>query len=344
MFRLLQHQLAWFLPLTVLAYGLSAPHAPGTVAAFVAVLIAAIGLDAVAGPDRRAPADLPRWPFDLSLPGLALLHLCNLGLLLRMALLQVGPGDLLAGVVLTGASSGYTAIVLAHELIHRPARGHRLLGRLLLSTVLYEHFFTEHLRGHHLRVATPEDPATARYDERFWPFFRRTVPGQLTSAWALEARRTGPRWWRSRVLHGLLVGWGGLFTIGLLLGPVAALTWAGQAFIGVLLLEAVNYIEHWGLSRQGGRVRTVDSWDAESWFTCFALVGLSRHADHHAHPARPYPELRAFPDSPKLPWGYFATVIATLFANDLVRARLRAELERKGLGPFAREEDALAAR
>ncbi|MCB9743483.1 MAG: fatty acid desaturase [Alphaproteobacteria bacterium] len=333
--RVLKHQLAFFLPFTVLLYHLSAPHPPAWVALLVSPLVLAIALDAVARPDRSPPEDLPELPFTLTMLGLAGLHAVNLLGLLRLSAIAGSRLDLVVGVILTGASTGYTAIVLAHELIHRRSPALRLLGRALLASTLYEHFYTEHLRGHHARVGTAEDPATARFDEPFFAFFRRTVPGQLRSAWALEVRRVGPRFWQNRVLQGAAAGWGALALIAGALGPSAAGAWLGQAFVGVLLLEVVNYFEHWGLQRQGKRVSPADSWDAESWFTYYALVGLSRHADHHASPARPYPALRHQDASPKLPWGYFATAIAALFANARVRARLRSELERVGLGPYA---------
>src|SRR5262249_6049211 len=100
-------------------------------------------------------------------------------------------------------------------------------------------------------------------------------------------------------------------------------------------LEAVNYFEHWGLARTTRRVQTVDSWDTDSWFTLYTLVGLSRHADHHAYASRPFHQLRYFDESPKLPYGYFGSVVLALFAQNHLRKCLRAELERKRLGPFA---------
>jgi alkane 1-monooxygenase len=111
-----------------------------------------------------------------------------------------------------------------------------------------------------------------------------------------------------------------------------------QALLAVRLLEAVNYFEHWGLGRTTRRVRTVDSWDTDSWFTLYTLVGLSRHADHHAYASRPYQQLRYFEESPKLPYGYFASVWLALFGKERLRRLLAAELERRRLGPFATAE------
>jgi alkane 1-monooxygenase len=217
------------------------------------------------------------------------------------------------------------------------------LGRVLLGLVLYEHFYTEHLRGHHARVGTAEDPATARFGETYHEFWRRTVPAQFRSAWRLEARRLGdermplsdPRTLQNRVLHGLVAEWALAFAILVFFGLGAFVFFVAQAFIAVRLLEAVNYFEHWGLVRAGRRISPVDSWDTDSWFTLYTLVGLSRHADHHAHGERPYQQLRHFEESPKLPRGYFGTVTLLFLNNPKFQRLMREELERRRLGPYS---------
>src|SRR5262249_30456422 len=155
--------------------------------------------------------------------------------------------------------------VLAHELIHRPRRVLREFGRLILATVLYEHFYTEHVRGHHVRVGTKDDPATARFGESFNRFYVRTVPAQFRSAWRLEAARLGdadmkwydPRMLGSRVVHGLLFESALLISIGAFFGKAAVVVFLLQAWWATRALEVVNYFEHWGLSRAGGRVEPV---------------------------------------------------------------------------------------
>ena len=125
--------------------------------------------------------------------------------------------------------------------------------------------------------------------------------------------------------------------MGFVFGPAALLVFVLQALVAIRLLEAVNYFEHYGLQRSGKKVRPVDSWDSDSWVTLFALVGLSRHADHHAYAARPYQSLRLWDESPKLPCGYLAMVVLVLFDDGKARRLLHAELERKKLGPFAEQ-------
>ncbi|TNE85459.1 MAG: alkane 1-monooxygenase [Deltaproteobacteria bacterium] len=342
--RALLHGLSLALPLFTLLYVGTGPHrGPAIPLLASGVILLSVALDRVASPERRPPhSDAPTWVFDGALYVHVVVQLCNVITLARFAAAGPSAGDLVVGIVLVGASSGYSAIVVAHELIHRRSKRMQLLGRLLLTTVLYEHFYTEHIRGHHVRIGTDEDPATARYGERLWPFVLRTVPAQFRSAWRLEAKRVGDaemglfdrRILRSRVLRGFVTQWTvvGLLAAGL--GLVPALAYVLQAAIAVLLLEAVNYVEHWGLRRQAKRVSTVDSWDSESWFTYYTLVGLSRHADHHANASRPYQLLRHFEESPKMPYGYWGMVVQALVWDRPLIARLDAELRARGLGPY----------
>jgi len=339
------HSLSLCMPLYVLAFVLTGPHRWWASLAWLGIIPVIALWD---GRSRRAlhePIEgLPAWPFDGILLALSALHLAIVALGVRMAA-QGGlfSADTLVAAVLVGANSGYSAIVVAHELIHRRSRFMSTLGRLLLATVCYEHFFTEHVRGHHVRVGTDEDPATSRQGETFGAFWKRTVPGQLRSAWRIEARRLGdedmrwhdPRLLRSAVVHGVVAEVALVVAVAAALGPAALVVYLGQAHVAVRLLEAVNYFEHYGLRRQGKKVRPVDSWDSESAFTLFALVGLSRHADHHAYASRPFQALRTWEESPKLPYGYVVTTLMVLFANARLRARLDAELERRKLGSFA---------
>jgi alkane 1-monooxygenase len=223
--------------------------------------------------------------------------------------------------------------VVAHELVHRRNPIEYLLGRILLMGVFYEHFATEHVRGHHPRVGTPEDPATARFGEGHRDFVRRTIPAQFKSAWQLEKVRLGspqlpwysPRMLRHRVFQGLLAQLAILVAYVYVFGWLATAFFVLQARTAVFLLETVNYIEHWGLTRTGKKVVSVDSWDTDNWFTLYTLVGLSRHADHHAQAARPYQKLRHFEETPKMPLGYYGTILLAFLKNDRYRASDRAE-------------------
>lgn len=339
------HLLCFVLPLTCLAFLLTAPHPWWRSLPWLLVIVGSVIADMHGTDELRQPvAAMPGWPFDAVLHALAALQLVNVALLVRMVALHgFAATDTFVGLVLVGVNSGYSGIVVAHELVHRPTPYLYHLGRLLLCSVLYEHFATEHVRGHHLRVGTPEDPATARFGETALAFLRRTVPAQFRSAWRLESRRLGDehmglldrRMTRHRCLQGIAVGWGSALAVLATLGIGPFAIFLLQAGIAVRLLEAVNYFEHWGLARSGRRVTPVDSWDTDSRFSLYTLVGLSRHADHHAHAARPYQQLRHFEESPKLPYGYFGTVVFLIARNEEFVRVMTRELERRRLGPFA---------
>lgn len=339
------HLISLIMPLYLIAFVGSGPHRWYAALPWLAVIPLLMLLDRKSGRALHEPLEgMPAWPFDAILLAQTALQLAAIALTARLvAKAGLFSADALVAAVLVGANSGYSAIVVAHELIHRKSRFMQFLGRLLLATVCYEHFFTEHVRGHHLRVATDDDPATSRFGETYGEFWSRTVRGQFVSAWRIEAKRLGdedmkwydPRARSSAVVHGVIGE--ALIAAAILafFGPASLVVHLAQAYVAVRLLEAVNYFEHYGLRRTGRKVRPVDSWDSDSFFTLFALVGLSRHADHHAYAARPFQALRTWEESPKLPHGYIITTLMVIFANARLRALLGAELERRKLGPFA---------
>ena len=338
-----KHLTSLWLPANALAFLWSGPHAWYVSPLFMLPVVVAFVLDDGPRTERRQPTpDLPAWPFDALVYGLAALQLLTIVGIVRMFSVQdLFSVDMIVMITVVGGSSGFS-IITAHELIHRRKPWERTLGRLLLCTVLQEHFFTEHLRGHHVRVGTPEDPATARFGEDYQSFYRRTVPAQFRSAWALEKKRLGdeamsnfdPRMLHNRVIQGLVVGWGIGLVVGVSAGLAAFVAFLLQAFFSSRLLEAVNYFEHWGLSREGSRVRPADSWDTHSWYTYYGLTGLSRHADHHYEQTRPFQQLRVQEAVPMLPSGYVAMVDMVMTKNEEFQRRATEELKRRGLGPF----------
>lgn len=339
------HLLGLLFPVNALVFVLTGPH-PAWLAPLMTIpVFGSAVIDRFSGTTTRKPAaKMPDWPFEVLLAVLTALQFANVFLLARM--MRSGHAfsvETFSAMIVVGSSSAYSGIVVAHELIHRPRSLLRQFGRLILATVLYEHFYTEHIRGHHVRVGTGEDPATARFGESFNRFYVRTVPAQFKSAWRLETTRLGnpdmkwydPRILGSRVVHGLLVEAGLLAGIGFGFGAAAFAAFLLQAWWATRALEVVNYFEHWGLSRSGGRVEPVHSWDTHSRFTYYALTGLSRHADHHAFASRPYQRLRVWDESPKLPTGYLAMFPLVLSRNKRYQRLVTAELRRRQLGPFA---------
>ncbi|MCK5189051.1 MAG: fatty acid desaturase, partial [Methylococcales bacterium] len=189
--------------------------------------------------------------------------------------------------ILVGTTSGSSAIIVAHELIHRPKVHMRLLGRLLLITVCYEHFVIAHICGHHLSVATPEDIATARTDESFKTYWKRVYVGHFKYAWNSELQRLGLtktpiyhyKMLANSVLQGLIVESALVILILFSFGWATAIIFLYQALSGVRLLETINYYQHWGLVQ--GKGKDTLAWVNQSILTEYALVGLSNHIGHH---------------------------------------------------------------
>jgi alkane 1-monooxygenase len=228
------------------------------------------------------------------------------------------------GLMVTVGGIGGIAINTAHELGHKRARVERWLSKVALAQSCYGHFFVAHNRGHHPRVATAEDPASARMGASLYLFLLRSVMGNLRSAWNLEARRFAcrgqSRWtFKNDVLNAWLMS-AGLFSVLVVWFGVVVLPWLiGQAIIGFCLLESVNYLEHYGLRRQklpDGRyeaVRPSHSWNSNTVIANIFLFHLQRHSDHHANPVRPYQALCHADEAPQLPAGYATMVLLALF-------------------------------
>jgi alkane 1-monooxygenase len=219
------------------------------------------------------------------------------------------------GIAVSVGAVGGIGIANAHELGHKKEKVERWLSKVVLAQTAYGHFYVEHNRGHHARVATPEDPASSRMGENFWAFLPRTVIGSLRSAWELEANRMRTQGRRVWSIHNdVLNAWA--MTAVLFGATIAWLGWAVvpflviQAVFGFSLLEVVNYVEHYGLLRRklpNGRYERclpTHSWNSNHVASNVALYHLERHSDHHAHPTRRYQSLRHFEDSPQLPNGY----------------------------------------
>jgi alkane 1-monooxygenase len=228
------------------------------------------------------------------------------------------------GLALTMGVVGGIAINTAHELGHKRASSEKWLSRVALAQTGYGHFFIEHNRGHHVKVATPEDPASSRLGESFWAFLPRTVAGSLRSAWEIETARLdrlGKSPWG--IHNDVLSAWamtvvlfGGLAVV---FGAVVLPYLLVQAVIGFSLLEVVNYLEHYGLLRQKRedgryeRCRPEHSWNSNNVASNVLLYHLQRHSDHHANPTRRYQALRHVDEAPQLPTGYAGMIVLAWF-------------------------------
>jgi alkane 1-monooxygenase len=228
------------------------------------------------------------------------------------------------GLAISIGVMGGVGINTAHEMGHKKDSLERWLSKVTLAQTFYGHFYIEHNRGHHVRVATPEDPASSKFGESFWRFLPRSVWGSLKSSWKLEQtrmQRLGKSTWNIRndvlnawlmsiVLFGVLTA---VFGVGIL--PFLVI----QAVYGFSLLETVNYLEHYGLLRattKSGRYERcapAHSWNSDHIVTNIFLYHLQRHSDHHANPTRRYQTLRSMEGAPNLPSGYASMITVAYF-------------------------------
>ena len=287
-------------------------------------------LDLVAGLDRSNPPDdvidalerdrYYRWVTYLFLPIQYTAFVLAMWYIARVDGLGVVDR---VGLAVTIGCIGGIGINTAHELGHKKESHERWLSKIALAQSAYGHFYIEHNRGHHVRVATPLDPASSRMGENFYQFWPRTVIGSVRNAWRLEVKRHARRgkhpfrpgndvlnaWFMTVVLWGGLIVWLGVGVLPYLLI---------QAVIGFSLLEVVNYLEHYGMLRQQvgppdrrrwERCAPSHSWNSNNIATNILLYHLQRHSDHHANPVRRYQTLRDFEESPVLPTGYAGMIV-----------------------------------
>ncbi len=172
--------------------------------------------------------------------------------------------DTFGTIVILSIFNGAVGINTAHELLHKPNRLEFFLANVLLANVNYMHWAEEHVTGHHERVATYEDPATARLNESFFAFLPRTLHGSYVSAMDIEHKRMQQAGQKSLFHNSML--WKAIipFVHAIIIATVAKKRTGGnnktilvaliifyaQGIGSASLLEAVNYVEHYGLQRQ----------------------------------------------------------------------------------------------
>lgn len=231
----------------------------------------------------------------------------------------------------TALITGGVGITVAHELGHKSEKMEQFYSKVLLMTVCYMHFIIEHNRGHHVRVATPEDPATSRFGESFYSFWIRSVKDGYLSAWDLEAERLRKKGVSVLSIQNQMIQfifWPLVF-VGIAFVGFSSwmdrLVWEipvfffVQSVLGFSLLEIVNYLEHYGMERKKlpngiyEKVTPIHSWNASHIVSNFLLFQLQRHSDHHAFAYKRYQVLNHSKESPQLPAGYSAMIVVALF-------------------------------
>jgi alkane 1-monooxygenase len=226
------------------------------------------------------------------------------------------------GFTLTTASLlGGFGITIAHELVHRPQAWQRALGVWNLMLVHFSHWGIEHVFGHHKHVATPLDSATAKKNQGLYSFWFQDYFGGIKHAWLFEVNRLKNdsfKYFKNRVLNYFILSVVLLLATGFLISWVVVTYWLMVSAIAILLLLSVDYIEHYGLTRElqeSGQyepVKAHHSWDSNSFFTNTILVNLGLHTHHHMKARLTFQELQAHPSSMKMPYGYSVMVTMAL--------------------------------
>lgn len=231
--------------------------------------------------------------------------------------------DIAGRISVMGLLCGTFGINVGHELGHRVNKFEQTLAKALLLSSLYMHFFTEHNKGHHKRVATPEDPSSARYGEPVYTFYFRTIIFSYLSAWHIsneEVKKKGKPFFSlsNEMIQFHLVQGAFIAAIYFIFGGWATLFFVAAALMGIILLETVNYIEHYGLQRKATgegkyeRAMPEHSWNSDHVLGRLFLFELSRHSDHHYMASRKYQVLRHHDHAPQMPTGYPGMMLLSL--------------------------------
>lgn len=310
------HLLGLISPLLVISGNLMGVYEP-IYAAMGVIFIWVVGpiLDVLLGETKvpRPPRDSGT-PFEILLWVHGLLQLVVMGTFFWFAFNTGLNIWLVVAALSTGLSAAASAIVTAHELGHtRPGSPSWWLSRVLLFSVNYLHFTTEHNYNHHRWVATDKDPASATQDESLWHFWIRTIPGQFKSSVEVHNSK-GKTGFNNPSYRGLFLqvvtilglafvpGYLGYFD-----GIPLTVGWLISSAISILTLEYVNYIRHWGLRRGKGRFKAEHAWNTEARWSRWSLLELTRHSDHHLDGGVPFWKLRPLVNTPTLKWGYYAS-------------------------------------
>jgi alkane 1-monooxygenase len=232
-------------------------------------------------------------------------------------------------------------INVAHELGHRTTHWERALSKILLLPSQNMHFYIEHNFGHHLHAATPEDPASARYNQSVYAFWFTSILGQYVKAWRIQKdllRRENKGFFsfKNDMFWYTIIQAGYLFVIYYFLGPLVLLVAVSIAISALVLLETINYIEHYGLKRlkkESGRyerVKEIHSWNSNHVLGRIMLYELTRHSDHHYKAHKKYQLLEYHEKSPQMPFGYPTSMVLSLVPPlwfSIMNKRIPAEMK-----------------
>jgi len=223
-------------------------------------------------------------------------------------------------VIVLGLMVATAGTNVGHELTHRKReRFDMFMGNWLLALTWDCSFAIEHVYGHHKYVATSIDPATAKRGQNPYNFILHAIFLNQRNAWIIENNRlvkTGLR--PFSIQNRMLIGYArsGILTAAayLLAAWTGVIVFLLISMGGKVVLEGVNYMEHYGLIREKGTpILPRHSWNTNRRVSSFFLFNLTRHSSHHENAQLEYWELKAYSDAPEMPLGYLSCVYLVLF-------------------------------
>ena len=245
------------------------------------------------------------------------------------------------GIILSASIVMATnGINVGHELGHRKSLIARTCSKLLYLPCQYMHFYIEHNFGHHINVATPEDPATARYKQTVYSFWITSVIRTYVSAWEIQLKllKVSKRSFfsfKNDMVFYTLFQLSFLVFIYYNFGLYLTLLSILMSIVSFLFLETINYVEHYGLLRKKEpsgryeRVKPHHSWNSNHTIGRIVLYELTRHSDHHFKSSKKYQVLESLDECPHLPHGYPTSILISLIPplwfsimNPLVRTHM----------------------
>lgn len=250
----------------------------------------------------------------------------------------------LIGSVLSASLWAGLGIIYGHELSHNKKEGF-FVSRLIMALSGASHFTYAHVYNHHLDLGHEDDPATAPRGRNVYAHTWLSHAGQSKYSYDLEKKRLNNKGKNflsldNRWILGYLYSLPSVFLFiwsGGLVGLLALIVvWSLSNF----LLEALNFMGHYGLIRKEGEVEHRHSWDNDSVFTSWFFIEIGRQCDHHVRGETYFWELDDV-GGPNYGIGYFSLFVLTLVPS-LFRSFVKKHLDHWDLHYATDEEREIA--
>lgn len=235
--------------------------------------------------------------------------------------------QLVGAVVSTGIFAGI-GIIYGHELAHTKGFSF-VIARWMMGLSGSSHFCYAHVYNHHLELGCEDDPATSPRGRSLYAHFPKSYFGQSKFLYSMEKHRLerlGVPFlsWQNRWIRGYAMSLPTLFLFWMAGGWLGICAMLLIWMISNFELEALNYLEHYGLIREKGQpIDYRHSWDNSTAFTSWFFIEIGRQADHHDRGETHFWELDEV-GAPNTGMGYF-----TLFALALIPPAFHALMEQE---------------